>query len=375
MKIGIDARTFINGSYGGIARSVYNILYFWKDLYPENEYYLISYRSLKIDMSDFPSNWNIIVKRSLINTGAIWSRLTLPGIIKKLDLDVYWGTNYTLPPKIKGVKMILTIYDLAILRFKNIGRIATEISIKLFGKSNCKKADKIIAISEATKADIIKFWNIDKDKIVVSYCGGISDDINCTDDKADELNELKNTHKVGRDYFLFIGTIEPRKNIITIVKAFEKFCDNTTKDFELVICGKRGWRCDDIYETIEKSKYSDRIKMFGYITDAEKKYLLKNTKGFVYTSLYEGFGIPILEAMEYEIPIITSNISSMPEVGGNAVFYLNNVYDYDELSRLMSKVSTLNSMDYEDLVDKMRKQRNKFSWKKNAEEMMKYIYE
>ena len=370
MRIGIDARIFGNSSFGGIARSVYNIISYWMKDYSMHEYYLIGFNKTVFDEEKIPANWHIVIKEAVINTGAVWYRTVLPKIIKELNINVYWGTSYTLPPKIKGVKMVLTIYDLAILHFKGIGVRRTEIGLKLFGKSNCLKADQIVAISNATKKDIMDLWKIDSNKITVSYCGG-PQRIEANELSAKEGNNVSD--KISNPYFLFVGTFEPRKNIPTIIRAFERYCETNKCEMDLVLCGKRGWRCDDIYEMIEKSKFSKNIKVFGYINDIEKEYLIENARIFLYPSLYEGFGIPILEAMQYNIPVITSNISSMPEVGGDAAFYINSATDFIELENKMEQVMKLTDIEKEQLKEKMAKQICKFSWQKNAEEMIKII--
>lgn len=369
MRIGIDARIFAHKNFGGISRSVFNVIQIWKEKYKGDEFYLFSYSDINI--GNLPDNWHIVVKRSFVNTGVVWSRTVLPRLLKKYKIDAYWGTNYTLPPKIKGIHYFLTIYDLAIMHFKGIGKIKTELSLRLFGKSNCLKADKIIAISEATKKDIIDLWEIDERKIIVSYCGG-PQIIDSYISKNEQNSICKNIRKLS-NFFLFIGTIEPRKNIITIVHAFEKFCEETGEDAKLVICGKTGWRCESIYEAINHSIYKNNIILTGYVDDNEKCFLMKNAKAFLYPSLYEGFGIPILEAMEYDLPIITSDISSMPEVGGDAVLYLRNQTNSDELKNLMKKTYYLTDEEKNVLIKKMNGQSRKFSWDKNAEEIMRVI--
>ncbi len=367
MRIGIEARIFSSASFGGIARSVYNIISSWMDDYPQHEYFLIGFNPLVIDESKLPANWHVVIRKAKINKGAVWSRLVLPKIIKELRLDVYWGTSYTLPPKVKNVKMILTIYDLSLLHFKGIGQRKTEIGIKLFGKSNCKKADKIVAISEATKKDIIDTWGIKNEKIVVSYCGG-PQAIRARDLVVKEGNNVKDT--ITRPYCLFVGTFEPRKNIPTIIRAFEEYARGGGESTDLILCGKRGWRCENIYEMIEQSVVKDRIKVFGYINDEEKEYLIHNARAFLYPSLYEGFGIPVLEAMQQGVPVITANNSSLPEVGGDAAFYIQNVLDYKELASMMETVLALSADELKELQKKMKAQTQRFSWRKNAEEIM-----
>ena len=339
----------------------------------DDEFYLFSFKPICFDISDYPDNWHLIIKEAPINTGAVWSRMILPGLLINNGIQAYWGTNYTLPPKLSSIRMVLTIYDLAIMHFKGIGKVKTELSLKLFGKANCIKADSIIAISMATKEDITRIWNISPDKIIVSYCGGPQ---KIDKDVVLASSSKNNEHVIPElgEYFLFIGTIEPRKNIVSIIRAFEEFCDNTCKNMKLVLCGKRGWYCESVYEAIEHSKYKSKIVVLGYINDSTKEQLLKNAKAFVYPSLYEGFGIPILEAMEYNLPVITCRVSSLPEVAGDAAFYIDNPKDIKQLANIMNDVLELDQQGRDLLINRMNKQRSKFSWEKNASEILDVIH-
>ena len=377
MKIGLDATVFANGQYTGIPKSVYEIIKYWKDNYPEHEYYLISSVPVVLDF-DLPDNFHVVrttfknfVIRKLTRLGKLYDLFVLPYIINKLGLDVYWGTNYVLPVfKNKNTKYIVTIYDLALFKINNISQNATKIKQKLLIKPTLNNADKIVAISEATKKDIIELFDIDNNKIEVSYCGKDEDVIQKNNiDKKDVNPKLI----FDEDYYLFISTIEPRKNIITIVKAFDDYIDKTNKNTKLVLAGKIGWKCEDILKTIDNAIHKDQIIMPGYISDNDKQYLLSNAKAFLYPSIYEGFGLPILEAFNYGLPVITANNSSLPEVGGDAAFYLQNTYDYKELSNLIETVDNLTQKEKKQLNIKINNQLKKFSWHKNAIEMMDII--
>lgn len=372
MRIGIDGSVFIDKQFTGVTKSVYEIIRHWTRKYPEHEYFIICRLPIKVDL-DLPDNWHVVYttdghdsffERGYIGKikNIIWS----PVIIRKLDLDVYWGTNYMLPMFTqKKVRYYVTIYDLSLFIYEGIGQKDNLLKLKLFARKACKTAEKVIAISSATAKDIKKVFNIDENKIVVSYCGSPETA------KPYDISEVNDKLLFEKDFFLFISTIEPRKNVNTIIKAFEEYSDKTGYDKKLIIAGKRGWNCDSVFEAIDQSRYKDRIILPGYISDDDKSYLLSKAEAFLYPSLYEGFGIPILEAFRYKLPVITSNVSSMPEVGGDAAFYIDDVYDYRELAQQMIRVD--NITDRKDLEIRMQKQLDKFSWEKNAEEMMKII--
>lgn len=371
MKIGVDARLFANDKFTGISRSVHEILKYWANEYPEHEYYLFFRKTIHLEF-ELPSNWHIVNTPWVIDTGKFWSFFQLPKLVKQLDLDVFWGTNYTLPRKLsKKTKYYVTIYDLALFKFKGIGARSNTIRVKLFSKNACNKADKIITISEATKQDIIDIFGIDPRKIIVSYCGGLP--VGYKKLVYNENIDVNPVLKFDEKFFLFISTIEPRKNVISIVKAFEQFVDQTDSDMKLILAGRKGWNCDEIYATIEASKYKNRIILPGYISENDKAFLLNKATAFVYPSLYEGFGIPILEAFEYGLPVLTANVSSMPEVGGNGALYIDDPMDTSALSQLMKRVVELTEYERQEIVNKMDVQLKKFSWEKNAEEMMEIV--
>lgn len=376
MKIGIDARPFSHDGFTGISRSIYEIIKVWSKKYSQHEFFLLSGKPIKLDI-ELPLNWHIIDSAWIINSSKLWAAVRLPELIKKLDLDVYWGSNFVLPRKVSGTKYFVTVYDLALFKFKGIGSNTNTIRVKLFTKSACKKATKVIAISKATANDIIEIMKIPSENVVVSYCGGLSsnyisipNDIYCSNN-----GSVNSMLKFKEDFFLFISTIEPRKNVYTIVKAYDQFRENTDSEMKLVLAGKKGWKCENVYEAIEQSKYKRDIILPGFISEDDKQYLLRKAKVFLYPSLYEGFGIPLLEAMEYNIPIITTNVSSLPEVGGNAVFYIDDPYDIDALCKMMQKASRLDGEEIEECICRMKKQKGKFSWEKNANEVMKIFEE
>ena len=141
-----------------------------------------------------------------------------------------------------------------------------------------------------------------------------------------------------------------------------------------MLAGGKGWKCENIYRAAETSRYRDRIIMPGYISDEEKRYLLSNAAVFAYPSLYEGFGIPVLEAFDNSLPVVTTNVSSLPEVGGDAAFYIDDPLNADALACQLEKALSLSEDERKNLEDKMRRQLSKFSWDKNAEEIMRLFY-
>lgn len=365
MRIGIDARPLTVQNFTGIPNYVYQICKQWMENHPEHEYYLMSRRPICFTKEELPDNWHIVDEPWIIDKGKFWFLFKLPALIKQYELDVFWGPNYSLPRKVKGTKYYLSIMDMAIFKFRHVGQFKNTMQIKLFLKSNIKKAERIIAISESTKRDVAEIMNVNPERIVVTYIAGDSRKSTCDGMVRTEIAELDN-------FFLFVGTIEPRKNIKTIIDGFEKYCERT-KDFhtKLVLAGGKGWNCSDIYTKAQRSIFSDRIIMPGYITDAEKKLLYKKAIAFIYPSLYEGFGMPILEAFYYGTPVITANNSSLPEVGGTAAFYIETL----DCGQLAKKMIEVKDIDKEMIQQKMKCQIKNFSWEKCANQTLGILTE
>ena len=363
MRIGIDARLFTGKNMTGIAIVQYEIVKHLILIDNQNEYFLFSREKVKLDFP-IPDNWHIIVKP--FKQGMIWYNTILISLLKQYKIDVFWNCNHILPlRKPKNVKYVLTIHDLALCKFKGIGETSNVIKQKLFVRNSCKKADKIAVVSECTKQDLIQIMQVPSDKIAVCYNGGVETHSKVSDATIKETREKYNI--TGR-YIFYLGTLEPRKNIITAVKAFEKL--RKTENVKFVISGGKGWKYQPVLDQIEQSNYKSDIILTGYVTTAEKSALYSDAALFVFPSLYEGYGIPVLEAFSYGIPVITANNSSLSEVGGKAAFYIQNALNVNELAEQMEKVLCLDNSKRECLKKIERQQAEKFSWEKAAHVML-----
>lgn len=313
MIIGIDARG-LDGKKSGIPLYIENIIKEINKKDKKNKYILYSNREINLDVK---LNENIIVKQNMGGLGSILIYFKLPKILKEDKVDLFFGTQHCLPRRnkyTKGIKFVLTIHDLAIKKLKTVGSFKNTIIQTIFTGRSIKNADKIIAISNATKNDIVELYNVEKDKISIIYNGTNFDEhtINLTED---QKSEIRKKFKIENSKFIFfLSTIEPRKNIETLIKAFDYIKVKEKMDLKLILAGGLGWKYENILKQYESSKFKDDIIMPGYISKEEKEYLYKNAECFVYPSLYEGFGLPILEAMSNKQIVITANNSSLPEV-------------------------------------------------------------
>ena len=381
MRIGIDTSLFKSSNKTGIPIAVENIIRSWVKKHPENEYYLFSRRKMHLDV-ELTDNWHIISnpikpdwenlisnKLLAIFCALLYKFIVAPCQRMRYRTDIYWAPDYFMSVKAGAKKYVVSIYDLAMLRFKNTVTLKSLIHHKLGLPLSAHHADKIITISKASAQDIHELLKVRKNKIAISYLGGLSKH---SKDKQLFNNTMKPELNIRGRFILFISTIEPRKNVLTLIRAFEKYLDKYHEDdLYLVLAGGRGWKCDNIYAAAENSRYKDKIIMPGYISNEEKQFLLSNAAVFAYPSLYEGFGIPVLEAFDKELPVITTRVSSLPEVGGDAAFYIDNPYDTEALCEQLRMVLTLSPKQKAMTKKKMQVQLEKFSWEKNAEEIMR----
>lgn len=381
MRIGIDAKIFQNENKTGIPIAIENVLRVWNEKYPENEYYLFCARDIHLDFEP-KDNWHVITspikaekdpsgRKSIKYIASVLLYNFVISPIQKIKhrTDIFWYPNYFLPFKVGSKKHVITIHDLALFHMPQMVKLSRRLHHRIMLPWSAARADKIIAISRATADDIHRFFATRKDKIAISYEGGLHER---SAEKHPYNDEMKPELNIKGRFILFISTIEPRKNIITLIKAFEKYLDRyKDDDLYLVLAGGRGWKCDNIYKAAQTSRYKDKIIMPGYITNDEKQYLFENAELFAYPSLYEGFGIPVLEAFDKGLPVITTNVSSLPEVGGDAAFYIENPKSAGELSEQIRKVLTLTKQEKAQVRSKMEKQLKKFCWEKNAQEIMR----
>lgn len=286
----------------------------------------------------------------------VWNKL---GLIKietfTGPLDVFHCWDYLIPPP--NCKRVVTIHDATPLLFPETHRQKIISNYKLIIAKIIKEKIQVITDSENSKKDLISF-GVDSNLINVIYVGNNFS----VDEKKIEYQK--------ENYILAVGTRQPRKNLKRVIEVFTSIADEYP-DLELRIAGKYGWGEDDESTNKQINKYKNRIKILGYINDNDLVKLYRQAMCLVYPSLYEGFGLPILEAMSLGCPVITSNVSSMPEVGGDAVLYVN-PKSVEEIKSSIIRIIESKDLQNE-LINKGLKQAKKFSWAKTANET-KQVY-
>ncbi|MBI2021369.1 glycosyltransferase family 4 protein [Candidatus Daviesbacteria bacterium] len=370
MLIGFDgSRAFAKGKTGTENYSYY-LLKALAKIDTENQYKVYIRPGCKINKKDWPDNFEFF----LINYSRFWTQIGLALQTFEDKLDLLFVPAHTLPLFRKpGLKTIMTVHDLGAEYLPSMHQLKQNLYLGFITNFQLKTATRLIAVSESTKADLVEKGGVKDRKIQVIYEGVDRDFFKLV--KSDRLrNSLKSFSIENKKYFLFVGTIQPRKNLERIIKAFSAFTQ-ISDDYKLVLVGAKGWKADQIYKLPKELGIEDRVKFLGRVSNKYLPSLYSGALALVYLSLYEGFGLPILEAMSSNCPVITSNISSMPEVAGEAAILVNPA-DIEEITTAMSKIASDDRLR-DNLIHKGQVQAKKFSWDicaKKTLQLFKSIY-
>ena len=367
MRIGVDARPLISETPSGIGVYVLEVL---KNIKPSKDvqYVLYSNEPIKNQEPVLDEFEQHVVggKTGTIAVCFEWAKQ-----LKADKIDVFWGTEHMIPLNCPTIKKILTVHDLALLINPSWGSRKNAIMQNIFCRLSCKCADRIIAVSDATRSDITRLLKIDKEMITAIPNGGGYSNVSLSSEMQEDIE--KRIGITGKRFFAYTGNIEPKKNIIGLIKAFEKVNGQSTESYYLVLAGKMGWRTEPIKAAIEQSTYREYIILPGYISENEKKYLMSRAIAFVFPSNYEGFGIPIVEALSCGGIVITAHNSSLPEVGGDAALYIQQSSDTDALAQRMLECIEMPEQERARRIQLGAKQAMEFDWVCCAKETQKVI--
>lgn len=369
MKIGIDASRYAYSEATGV------------------EFYSLNIINNLIELLKKKKNKNVIlysknplsikeIKEKIINktlpSKKFWTLLKLSKEMRNNPPDVLFVPSHVLPLKLPK-KSVITIHDTAFKYLRESYSFFQYHYLDWSTKFAVKNATKIIVPSEATKDDLIKFYKCPKDKITVVYHG--FEPPNFTQKEIDETvkkSEIFKYFEINKNssYILFVGRLESKKNLVRLVEAFNEF-SKIHPDYRLILAGKRGVGFEEILNTVKSLKLFEKVIMPGYVTEEEKAALYKYCKVFAFPSLYEGFGFPILEAFYFNKPVLTSHVSCLPEISGDAAYYTD-PYDVESIYFGLEKL--INDQNYAKKLVVLGKERLKlFKWKDSAKKTLDVI--
>lgn len=397
MRVGVDIRIFAKKTRTGIEDYTINLL---SHLLPKDKSvkYRLFYNGFKKPELNYPwlkfSNVSLKIWRIPNRIFDLFLRfLKFPKLDKILGkIDIFLSPHFLLTPLSRGIKRIVIFYDLAFIRFPKFFPFRKWLWHRfMYSKNQAKKADLIIAISQSTKDDLVSVYKIKPERIKVIY-PGINEKFKSISKNDPKLLEVIKKYNLPDEFILYFGTIEPRKNILGLIEAFEQAKSKQQEQIQvkwrgfegevkihkseifnfsnlkLVIAGSRGWLYDEIFKKANSSAFKEDIIFTGFVDEEDKVYLYNLAKVFVYLSFFEGFGLPPLEAMACGVPTIVSDKPSLPEVVGNAAIMVdpNNI---DEISFAIKEL--LVNRDLKNyLISQAAKRVQRFNWDVTVNEFL-----
>ena len=309
----------------------------------------------------------------------LWTHVRLSAEMLAAPPDVLFVPAHVLP-LIHPKRSVVTVHDLGYLHYPEAHRPFDRRYLDWSTRWNAQQAQLVIADSQATKDDVVRAYGVSPAKIRVIYLG--RDEALRRETDAQAMRSIRERYGIAGRYLLYVGTLQPRKNLTRIIEAYSRLASETAlTDVQLVLAGKRGWLYDDLFAQVAQRGLESRVLFPGYIEDADLPGLLSGALAFVFPSLYEGFGIPVLEAGACGVPVITSNTSSLPEVAGDpsagsgqAAALLVDPHDVDAIADAMYRLVTDAELRAE-LTLRGHENIKRFSWEKCARETLAVLLE
>jgi glycosyltransferase involved in cell wall biosynthesis len=373
MNIAFDVRPIIKKQKTGIGYYAYEIIKSMQKLFSENKYilnyFIIDGKEEEIEkLQDLRTNKTIINSCFYIRDflfRALSAFIPIPySLFFRTNVELTHFFDYIIPFGVYG-KKIVTIYDMAFQVYPKTLPLKTRALLKVNLKLSCKRADKIITISEFSKREIMKYINVPSEKINVVPSGVNFQKYYPSSDE--NIMKIKDKYSLETEYFLYLGTLEPRKNLVRLIKAYNKLRSEKNMP-NLILAGRKGWFYEEIFECIHKLGLEKSVVYIGYVPDEDAAPLICGATIFLFPSLYEGFGMPPLEAMACGTPVITSNVSSLPEVVGDAALLVDPL-NIDDIYEKMKMLVSNNSLRKE-LIKKGKARASFFSWDNAAIKLM-----
>ena len=375
MKIAFDVSPMINSHKSGVGYCTYGFVktmisqydnryilnYISEPKHKENLNTIIGDKKVKINKFHF--------KNSVYKAASTFLPIPYSAFFKD-SADITHFFNYYLPPGVNG-KKIVTVHDMAYKRFPETVRFKTKKMLDLSLKKSVNRSDLVITVSEFSKQEILSFFPECEGKIEVVYNGV---DLNMFRPMSDQvmIKNVKQKYNVEGDFLLYLGTIEPRKNIERLLEAYSLLKKRLVTCPKLVLAGGKGWLDNRIFCTLDKLNLKDDVVFTGYVVDEDVPVLMNAARAFLFPSIYEGFGMPPLEAMACGVPVLTASVSSLPEVVGDAAVLVD-PFSVESISSGMEKIISDENLRTQ-LSQKGKERASLFSWEIVTKKLYK-IYE
>jgi glycosyltransferase involved in cell wall biosynthesis len=371
MLIGIDGneaniknRVGVNTYAYELIKNLWKLQDEWKDRHT-----LVIYLKEK-PLSDMPEE-TANFKYKIIPGGGIWVLTKLmPSLFFAADKpDVFFSPSHYLPP-LAIMPKICSIMDLGYLEFSDQFPKKVFWQLKWWSATSIFISKAIITISNSTKSDIVRHYPFARGKIHVTHLAYDADEFN-RDISVKDVRRVNEKYSIVDDYILYLGTLKPSKNIEGLIRAFVTI-KYKFSDIKLVIAGKKGWQYASIFKKVEELGLKDRVIFTDFVPEEDKPGLFAGAKAFVLPSFWEGFGLDILNAMACGVPVVASDVGSIPEVVGDAGILVD-PKNVDSIAKGIKRVLSMTKLEYNSIVEKGLVQAKKFSWEETARETLKII--
>lgn len=369
MIIGVDGNEANVDKKVGISEYAFRLLVNFSKLSSKDKQFVIYLK--KKPNSELPHESEYF-NYKVFGPTKLWTQFALPLslFISGKRLDIFFTPSHY-APRFSKVPTAISLMDVSYLKYPELFAKKDYLQLKSWTEYSVRKASKVFTISKSSKNDILKAYNLEAEKVAVTY-PGVKSSVTLTP-MVYNMKQLVEKYDIADKYFLFVGTLQPRKNIVRLIEAFSQIDKDEHKGLQLLIVGKKGWQFDEILSAPEKYGVEKSVKFLDFVTDEELGILYAHAVAYVLPSLYEGFGLPILEAFEHDCPVITSNLSSLPEAAGEAALFID-PESVTEIKKAMQKM-LIDSSLRKKLIQEGRKQLEKFSWEKTAKETLSVFEE
>ena len=371
MIIAVNTRFLLKDRLEGIGRFTYEIVKRMVLDHPEDQFYFLFDRAYDPAFI-FAENVTPIVVNPPARHPFLWYwwfEYSVPKVLNRIKADVFFSPDSYCSLR-SEVKTAMVLHDIGFEHFPEQVPFIARKYYRYFTPRYAQRADSLIAVSEFTKSDISQQYGIDPSKIEVVYNDGneVYKPLHSS-----EQQSVKESFTKGCDYFFYLGAIHERKNVHRIIQAFSKYKESRPSDIQLLLGGRFFWEVGEVKQAYDNSTFKDAIHFLGYIEDEKATKLMASATAFVFPSLFEGFGIPLVEAMKCGTPIITSSVSALPEIAGDAALLVN-PESIEEIAIAMRRVIEDERLN-QALSEKALKRVESFSWQKSAKKVYNLLQE